>query len=70
MPKKIRQLRAMLLQAGFVQCSGKGSHRNFSHPTVANVRVTLSRGDGDDADRYHEKQVTTALKQIKDALTQ
>jgi predicted RNA binding protein YcfA (HicA-like mRNA interferase family) len=66
MPKKIRELKAMLLRAG-CQCeSGKGSHTKWSHPELAN-KLTLSGKDGADAKRYQEKDVLEFLKQLEDA---
>jgi len=65
MPKKIRQLKAMLRQAGFTEKSGKGSHVNFWHPAVTGTFVTISGNDGDDAARYHEKQVAAALERVR-----
>ena len=44
-----------LVRAGFVDRGGKGSHRNFLHPS--GVRVTLSGRLGDDAKRYQEQEV-------------
>jgi len=67
MPKKIRQLKTMLRQAGFAEKSGKGSHVNFWHPSVAGTYVTISRNDGDDAARYHEKQVAAAIERVRKA---
>jgi len=40
MPRKIRQLIADLEKHGFVDGGGKGSHRNFLHPS--GVKMTLS----------------------------
>jgi len=40
MPKKIRELIRTLKKAGFVDRSGKGSHRNFSH--ACGSKITLS----------------------------
>ncbi|HEY9800331.1 MAG TPA: type II toxin-antitoxin system HicA family toxin [Leptolyngbyaceae cyanobacterium] len=54
MPKKIRQLKSSLLQAGFSYRPGKGSHTNWYHPLLPG-RVTLSGKDGDDAKRLFEK---------------
>jgi hypothetical protein len=39
-PRKIRQLIVDLEKHGFVNRGGKGSHRNFLHPS--GVRITLS----------------------------
>lgn len=44
-----------LVRAGFADRGGKGSHRNFLHPS--GVRVTLSGKMGDDAQHYQEQEV-------------
>ena len=64
MPRKVRQLIADLVQAGFVNRGGKGSHRNYAHPK--GQRVTLSGGAGDDARHYQERDVKRALGAVKD----
>jgi predicted RNA binding protein YcfA (HicA-like mRNA interferase family) len=63
-PKKIRELKAMLLKAGFTYRSGKGSHTVWSHPLLL-YSLTLSGKDGADADRYQEKDVRNALIKIR-----
>jgi predicted RNA binding protein YcfA (HicA-like mRNA interferase family) len=65
MPKKIRELKTMLLKAGFTEVSGKGSHTKWLHPLFAG-RLTLSGKEGSDAKRYQEKEVGDAIKQIKE----
>lgn len=62
-PRKIRELRAELERAGFVDRGGKGSHRKFRHPSGA--QVVLSGQSGDDAHRYQERLVKEALHQIE-----
>jgi predicted RNA binding protein YcfA (HicA-like mRNA interferase family) len=64
MPKKIRELKSMLLKAGFSYRSAKGSHTVWSHPLL-NYSLTLSGKDGTDANRYQEKDVQNALKELK-----
>jgi predicted RNA binding protein YcfA (HicA-like mRNA interferase family) len=63
-PKKIRELKAMLLKVGFTYRSGKGSHTVWSHSLLL-YSLTLSGKDGADADRYQEKDVINALIEIK-----
>ena len=63
MPRKIRQLIGDLERAGFVNRGGKGSHRNFIHPT--GLRVLISGGPGDDARPYQERDVRRALEVVK-----
>jgi predicted RNA binding protein YcfA (HicA-like mRNA interferase family) len=63
-PKKIRELKAILLKAGFTDRSGKGSHTVWSHPKLS-YSLTLSGKDGADADRYQERDVRNALKDLE-----
>lgn len=62
MPRKIRQLIEDLQRAGFINRGGKGSHRNFTHPKV-NKPVVISGQPGDDAQRYQETAVKTAIEE-------
>ena len=64
MPPKIKQLIKELENAGFVNQCGKGSHRNFVHPKVTKP-VTISGKVGDDALRYHERDVKKAIEESK-----
>ncbi len=64
MPKKIRELKAILLKAGFVYSPAKGSHTFWNHPLIPDEPVTIAGKDGDDAPRYLEKQVNRVLKQL------
>lgn len=68
MPKKVRELKAILSSEGFVLIPkrGKGSHSVWYHPLLAEP-VILSGKDGADADRYQEKDVRVALKLLNDA---
>ncbi len=56
MPKKIRELKAILRKAGFRWRPGKGSHTVWEHP-LADKAVTLSGKDGRDARPYQEAEV-------------
>ena len=64
MPRKIRQLKADLRRAGFVELKdrGKGDHTMWQHPDVPAAIVGLDGQDGDDAKRYMEK----ALRLMRD----
>jgi predicted RNA binding protein YcfA (HicA-like mRNA interferase family) len=64
MPKKIRELKAMLSRAGWVQVpgGGKGSHTKWAHDRVAR-KVVLSGNDGDDASRMQERDIETAVRE-------
>jgi len=63
MPRKIRELKSLLLQAGFVYEAAKGSHTKWSHPLLPG-KVILSGKDGSDAKPYQERDVDNALKQL------
>lgn len=63
MPRKIRELISDLERAGFVNRGGKGSHRNFLHPSYP-VPVRISGKTGSDALPYQEKAVKLALKEV------
>ncbi len=60
MPKKVRELIHELGSAGFVDRGGKGSHRNFLHPS--GIAVTLSGRPGDDALPYQVKLVRSKIE--------
>ncbi len=63
MPRKIRELLIDLVNAGFEERPGKGSHRNYRHPLLAKL-VAISGRDSDDAHRYHEKAVRKAIDEV------
>lgn len=65
MPKKIRQLKAMLRKAGFYSRSGKGSHTVWEHPKLKE-ELALSGNDGDDAKAYQEMKVQKFLRKLKE----
>ena len=63
MPPKIRELIRDLKRAGFVDRGGRGSRRNFRHPS--GVKITVSGNLGDDARRYQERDVARAIQEAK-----
>ena len=63
MPPKIRDLVKGLKAAGFADRGGRGSHRNFTHPTGA--KITLSGNAGDDAKPYQLREVAKALEKAR-----
>jgi len=67
-PRKIRQLKADLRQAGFrlKKGGGKGSHTAWTHPAIAG-RIILSGADGADAKPYQEEQVREAIAKVRQA---
>ncbi len=69
MPKKIRELKAMLLKAGFklMPKRGKGSHAIYQYPGTT-IRVNLPGKDGSDAKSYLEKQVKQAIQKAENEL--
>ncbi|MBG7602399.1 MAG: type II toxin-antitoxin system HicA family toxin [Gammaproteobacteria bacterium] len=62
MPKEIRELISMLEKSGFTNRGGKGSHRNFLHPS--GVKVTISGKLGSDALKYQEKEVKSRIAEV------
>lgn len=64
MPKKIREIKSMLLKAGFTFRPGKGSHVVWSHPNLSKS-IIIAGKDGSDARLYLEKQVNDSLEQLK-----
>ena len=63
MSRKIRELIKDLEKAGFISRGGKGSHRNFLHPSGS--VLTISGKLGDDAKHYQEKLVKQKLMEVK-----
>ncbi len=63
MPRKIRELKADLREAGFTERPGKGSHTVWSHPRFRG-RLVLAGKDGDDAKPYQEKDVRSVMSQV------
>jgi predicted RNA binding protein YcfA (HicA-like mRNA interferase family) len=67
MPRKIRELKADLRQAGWTQMPGrgKGSHTRWKHPLIPEP-LTLSGHDGTDARPYQEQQVREAVRRARE----
>ncbi len=67
-PRKVRQIKAELIRAGFDQDTkqGKGSHSKWTHPLVRGA-VILSGHDGDDVQPYQEKDAREALRRLRKA---
>ncbi|HIK06763.1 MAG TPA: type II toxin-antitoxin system HicA family toxin [Trichormus sp. M33_DOE_039] len=64
MPKQIRELKSLLLQAGFSYKPAKGSHSKWIHPLLPQA-IIIAGKDGSDAKPYLEKQVNEALAELK-----
>ncbi|WP_425213884.1 type II toxin-antitoxin system HicA family toxin [Tumidithrix helvetica] len=52
MPKKIRELRAVLSKAEFQVIRTRGSHQRWIHPLLPEFPLTIAGKDGDDAKTY------------------
>jgi len=63
MPPKIWELIGELERAGFRSRGGKGSHRNFEHPS--GVVLTVSGRLGDDAKPYQVKAVKAKIQEVQ-----
>jgi predicted RNA binding protein YcfA (HicA-like mRNA interferase family) len=65
MPRKLRELRADLYQAGFGIDHQTGSHQVWKHPLLPGISANLAGKDGADAKSYQESQVRAALKALE-----
>jgi predicted RNA binding protein YcfA (HicA-like mRNA interferase family) len=65
MPRKIRQLKAALSKAGFISRAAKGSHTYWEHRQNPDLYITLSGKDGDDAEKYQEREVSKIIKEAQ-----
>jgi predicted RNA binding protein YcfA (HicA-like mRNA interferase family) len=67
MPKKIREIKQLASQSGFVlqKKRGKGSHSYWVHPLIPSIPLTIPGKDGDDAPRYIEQKLAQALQALK-----
>ncbi len=63
MPKKIRELKALLSRAGFICRRAKGSHSVWEHPGGLG-RATVAGKEGNDAPRYMEQQVLREIEKV------
>jgi predicted RNA binding protein YcfA (HicA-like mRNA interferase family) len=68
MPKKIRELKAMVAKIGYVlqPGRGKGSHTYWKHPLLTEEPLTIPGKDGDDAPLYLEKNIQRVLKRLEE----
>jgi predicted RNA binding protein YcfA (HicA-like mRNA interferase family) len=66
MPKKIRQLKAMVAKVGYIlqPRRGKGSHTYWKHPLLPEEPLTIPGKDGDDAPLYLERAIQRVLKKL------
>jgi len=68
MPRKLRELRADLRQAGFTITRQTGSHQVWTHPSLPGASAVLAGGDGTDAKPYQETQIRRTLSALREAL--
>lgn len=68
MPRKVRELAADYVRAGFqvVKKQGKGSHRKYRHPLLPGS-ILLAGQDGADAKPYQEDELREALQKLAQA---
>jgi predicted RNA binding protein YcfA (HicA-like mRNA interferase family) len=64
MPRKLRDLRAALRQAGAAIEAQRGSHQKWGHEWVPDTKVVLAGHDSADAKPYQEQQVRRLLERI------
>jgi predicted RNA binding protein YcfA (HicA-like mRNA interferase family) len=64
MPRKIRELKSLLLKAGFSYKPAKGSHTKWFHPLLSQSIIIPGKA-GSDAKPYLEKQVDEALADLE-----
>jgi predicted RNA binding protein YcfA (HicA-like mRNA interferase family) len=64
MAKKIRELKSLLLKAGFTYKPAKGSHTKWTHPKLPKA-IIIAGKDSSDAKPYLEKQVNELLATLK-----
>jgi predicted RNA binding protein YcfA (HicA-like mRNA interferase family) len=65
MPKKIRELKAMLGRAGFSSHPARGSHVVWKHKKYRGI-VTIAGKDASDAPEYMERQVERAIATVEE----
>lgn len=63
MPKKIRELKAILRRAGFTSKPAKGSHEKWKHSQLSQI-IIIAGKDGGDAKPYLEDQINQALREL------
>ncbi|BAZ27481.1 YcfA family protein [Kalymmatonema gypsitolerans NIES-4073] len=68
MPKKVRELKAMVSKVGYIlqPGRGKGSHTYWKHPLLPEEPLTIPGKDGDDAPLYLEKNIQRVLKKLQE----
>ena len=67
MPKKLALLLQQLANAGFRNRGGKGSHRNYTHPSGYNITVSVHAGE---AKPWAQRKIEEAIEAVKPKETQ
>jgi predicted RNA binding protein YcfA (HicA-like mRNA interferase family) len=60
-PKKLAQLLMDLARAGFVSRGGKGSHRNYEHPSGYRLLISVHKGE---AKPYQQRDIEEAIRTV------
>jgi predicted RNA binding protein YcfA (HicA-like mRNA interferase family) len=68
MPKKVRELKAMVSKVGYIlqPGRGKGSHTYWKHTLLPEEPLTIPGKDGDDAPLYLERNIQKVLKKLEE----
>lgn len=67
MPRRIRDLKAELRNAGARQTGQERSHTKWKRPLVPGTLLVLSGHEGDEAKPYQIRDLRDALRRIEDA---
>jgi predicted RNA binding protein YcfA (HicA-like mRNA interferase family) len=62
MPKKLSVLLQQLANAGFTSRGGKGSHRNYTHPTGYMLTISVHKGE---AKPWAQREIEAAIEAVK-----
>ena len=62
MPKKLSVLLQQLANAGFRNRGGKGSHRNYMHPSGYALTISVHKGE---AKPWAQREIEAAIKAVK-----
>ena len=62
-PEKLAQLPTELAKAGFVNRGGRGSDRNYEHPSGYRLLVSAHKGE---AKPYQQRDIEEAIRTVSD----
>jgi len=62
---KVRDVRALLHQTGYVERPGKGSHRIWTHPALPDQPLILCGHDNADVLRYQETRLRKQMNALR-----